>query len=222
MLEAYERQIESVSAAVRELEENTLSLQAALAMGLDAHRNSIMFLNASMTICSLSVAACALPATWFGANLSSGLEDAPGVFWPLAAWSAAGAVVLGGAVAMGWRRWPRAAAAARAADMQGLRDLLVFHLDDMPDILAAAARREQLSSGGGGRGRGGLSRRAFHAAVREAVQGRPMSSDELDLLFRVYDADKDGFIRAAEFSAAAARWPPPQEDEGRQQQGRLR
>jgi magnesium transporter len=215
LLEAYERQIETVASAVRELEENTLSLQAALAMGLDAHRNSIMFLNATMTICSLSVAACALPATWFGANLASGLEDAPGVFWPLVAWSAAGAAALGGAIALGWRRWPRAAAAARAADMQGLRDLLLYHLDDMDDILAAAARQARAGGGEGGSGAGGgLSRKAFHSAVRAAVQGRPIAADELDLLFRVYDADRDGFLRAAELSAAAARWPPPQLKEG--------
>ena len=212
VLESYERQIETVSSAIRELEENTASLNAALAMGLDAHRNALMSLNAHMTILTASIAACALPAAWFGMNLASGLEGAAGVFWPVVCWSAAGAAGLGGAVLLGWRKWPRAAAAARASDQQALRDLLLYHMDDMEDVLAAVTDAAAQAPGG----TGSLSRGAFHAAVTGALGrggggggggsgggGRPIAADELDLLFRVYDLDRDGFVRTGELATAA-------------------
>ena len=244
VLEAYERQIETVASAIRELEENTASLHSgellgreregmetrthtkyaltraplfslsfsALAIGLDSHRNSLMSLNAHMTILSASVAVCALPAAWFGMNLTTGLEGTPGVFWPLVGWSATAAACLGGGVWLGWRRWPRAAAAARAADLQALRDLLLYHLDDVEDILAitaAAARQAPDGDGGDGGGGGALSREAFHAAVAAAFKNttgggaRPIAPDELDIIYGCVDADRDGFLRTSELAAAA-------------------
>ena len=155
-----------------------------------------------MTIFSASVAMCALPAAFFGMNLASGLEDTPGAFWPVVAASVTAALALGTAVTLGWRRWPRAAAAARAADMQALRELLVFHLDEMDDVLAAVRVAATADTP--------LTRDAFHAVVKAAfsrggagIGGRPMADDELDLLFRVFDSDRDGFLRAGELATAA-------------------
>jgi hypothetical protein len=39
-----------------------------------------------------------------------------------------------------------------------------------------------------------VSRREFGAIVQQAVRGRPMSKDEVDLLFRVFDTNKEGLL----------------------------
>jgi magnesium transporter len=43
-----------------------------------------------------------------------------------------------------------------------------------------------------------VSRREFGAIVQQAVRGRPMSKDEVDLLFRVFDTNKEGLLELSE------------------------
>ena len=81
------------------------------------------------------------------------------------------------------------------ADLGALRDLLIHHLDDLDAISAAVVQ----SKGGGG-GDAKLGKQEFAAAVARA--GVWMLPGEVDLLFRVYDADSSGFLEVSEVVAA--------------------
>ena len=163
---------------------------------LAAQRNRIINLNLRLTVLTFSTAvACATPAAFFGMNLRSGLEDVPGLFWPILGWSVAGAAALGLGVHALLRWWPDAAHRRRLADLGALRDLLIHHLDDLDAISAAVVQ----SKGGGG-GDAKLGKQEFAAAVARA--GVWMLPGEVDLLFRVYDADSSGFLEVSEVVAA--------------------
>ena len=69
-------------------------------------------------------------------------------------------------------------------DMRSLRDLLTFHLDDIDAIMDAVRHRNA------------LNKKEFAGAVREAVPS--ISSEEIDLLFRVFDQNKDAIIELSE------------------------
>ena len=148
--------------------------------------------------------ACATPAAFFGMNLHSGWEEVPGLLWPIAGWSLAGAAALGLGVHALLRWWPDASHRRRLADLKALRDLLIHHLDDLDAISAAVVQTKSSGSGGWGSGGGGgdvkLGKKEFAAAVARA--GVWMLPEEIDLLFRVYDADSSGFLEVSEVIAA--------------------
>ena len=133
-------------------------------------------------------------------NLQSGLEDVPGMFWPVAGWSVAGAAALGLGVHALLRWWPDASHRRRLADLKALRDLLIHHLDDLDAISAAVVQTRGSGSGSGGNGDVKLGKKEFAAAVARA--GVWMLPEEIDLLFRVYDADSSGFLEVSEVIAA--------------------
>ena len=168
---------------------------------LAAQRNRIINLNLRLTVLTFSTAvACATPAAFFGMNLQSGLEDVPGMFWPVAGWSVAGAAALGLGVHALLRWWPDASHRRRLADLKALRDLLIHHLDDLDAISAAVVQTRGSGSGSGGNGDVKLGKKEFAAAVARA--GVWMLPEEIDLLFRVYDADSSGFLEVSEVIAA--------------------
>lgn len=139
-------------------------------------------------------------------NLRSGLEDVEGLFWPVAGWSCAAAAALGLGLHALLRWWPDASHRRRLRDLKALRDLLIHHLDDLDAISAAVVqsssstsdRNRNNNNGGGGGGR--LGRKEFAEAVARA--GVFMLPEEIDLLYRVYDADADGFVEVSEVIAA--------------------
>ena len=75
---------------------------------------------------------------------------------------------------------------ARVRDMRSLRDLLSYHMDDVDGIIDAI------------RARGSVSRREFEDVVAAAVKGKPMSKEEIALLFRVFDTNKDAVLELSE------------------------
>ena len=205
LFESYERQLQSVEGALRELEEGLESARAVWSMTLAAQRNRIINLNLRLTVLTFSTAvACATPAAFFGMNLHSGWEEVPGLLWPIAGWSLAGAAALGLGVHALLRWWPDASHRRRLADLKALRDLLIHHLDDLDAISAAVVQTKSSGSGGWGSGGGGgdvkLGKKEFAAAVARA--GVWMLPEEIDLLFRVYDADSSGFLEVSEVIAA--------------------
>lgn len=62
------------------------------------------------------------------------------------------------------------------------RDLLVFHIDDMEDLVEEIHKR------------GRVSKSEFRALVQEAVEGKPMSTDEINLLYRVFESNEGVFM----------------------------
>lgn len=43
-----------------------------------------------------------------------------------------------------------------------------------------------------------VSKKEFSGIVQQAVRGKPMSKDEVELLYRVFDTNKDGFLELSE------------------------
>ncbi len=68
-------------------------------------------------------------------------QDDPAVFWPIVAVSSAASVAMFGAVYGYWRFWPNRRHEKRVLDLKALRDLLLYHVDDLEDIMAALKSR---------------------------------------------------------------------------------
>lgn len=66
--------------------------------------------------------------------------------------------------------------------LQLCRDLLVFHIDDMEDLIEEIQKR------------GRVSKAEFKIIVQEAVDGKPMSPDEINLLYRVFENNQSVFM----------------------------
>ena len=69
------------------------------------------------------------------------------MFWPVVGASAAASLVLFAAIYSYWRYFPHTRHQRRVADMKALRDLLLYHVDDLEDILEALQKRPELGPG---------------------------------------------------------------------------
>ena len=58
----------------------------------------------------------------------------------------------------------------------------MFHIDDMEDLVEEIHKR------------GRVSKSEFRALVQEAVEGKPMSTDEINLLYRVCESNEGVFM----------------------------
>jgi hypothetical protein len=70
-------------------------------------------------------------------NLISGLEDVPGLFF----WVAGGSTVVGcsifGVLVAYYQLWPMRNAKRRVNDMSALQDILMYHVDEIGDVVSA-------------------------------------------------------------------------------------
>jgi hypothetical protein len=227
-------------------------------MTLDHQRNRVLRVNLLISMASLGGLLCTLPAAFFGMNLDNGVENVPGLFWPVVQGSV-GLGVMGAGLMYGYYKFgPKRRYAARLRDMRSLRrappaaplpaacrrccvdrvarvssrsqprhfgpahrllctplarapaaafllsflpptphpthpthpplrrDLLFYHMDDLDSIIDAV------------KARGRLTKAEFGGVVRAAVKGRPMSADEVALLFRVFDQNRDAVLELSE------------------------
>lgn len=155
-------------------------------MQLDSQRNRVLRVNLLISVASLGGLMSTLPAAFFGMNLDSGLEDVPGMFWPVVQGSTAAGIGLAGLVYFYYKLGPKRRYAARLRDMRSLRDLLFYHMDDLDAIIDAV------------KAKGSLTKSEFKKIVDAAVKGRPMSPEEVALLFRVLDSNKDAVLELSE------------------------
>eukprot|EP00891_Asterochloris_glomerata_P008499 jgi/Astpho2/8499/fgenesh1_pg.00125_%23_12_t len=186
LLEAYERQIQSVEGALRELSENLDSTREVWGMQLDAIRNRIVRMDLIVAIASFSILMSTVPASYFGMNLHSGWEDDPNLLWLVAACCTVASTLTFLGVYGYWRFWPNRRHQRRVRDMTALRDLLVHHADDLDEILAKLRNKSD------------IGRKSFVKLVREAVKDRIVPDDEVELLYRVFDTNRDGFLSMGE------------------------
>ena len=84
-----------------------------------------------------------LPAAYFGMNLVNGFESSTGLFLPVVQGSMLAGVLAAGTMWLYYRWGPRRRYQARLRDMRSLRDLLVFHMDELDDILEAVKHQSQ-------------------------------------------------------------------------------
>lgn len=83
ILEAYEHQLLSVQGHLNECLESLETTRHVWNMSLDHNRNRILRVNLLISIASLAGLVSSIPAAYFGMNLDSGLENIPGIFWPV-------------------------------------------------------------------------------------------------------------------------------------------
>lgn len=186
ILEAYEFRILGTHSALNEMLENMEQTRTVWHMQLDHQRNRVLRINLLISIASFCGLVSTMPAAYFGMNLDSGMEDLPGLFWPVVQGSIATGVMLGSLVYMYYKFGPKRRYAARLRDMRSLRDLLAYHMDDLDAIIDAV------------RAKGTLTKREFSHVVGAAVRGKPMSKEEIELLFRVFDANRDAVLELSE------------------------
>ncbi|KAL4424906.1 hypothetical protein ABPG77_002129, partial [Micractinium sp. CCAP 211/92] len=190
ILESYEFKLQGTHTSLKEALETIDQTRTVWHMQLDHQRNRVLRVNLLISIMSLGGVMATLPAAFFGMNLSSGLEEQLGVFWPVVQ----GSLVLGGSTAMlmwvYYKFGPKRRYRARLRDMRSLRDLLIYHLDDMDDVMEQVKERAREGSA--------VGKKEFREIVRQAVRGKPMSGEEVDLLYRVFDTNKDGFLELSE------------------------
>lgn len=67
------------------------------------------------------------------------------------------------------------------------RDILFHRIDDFNDLLAAITSQSKA-----------LNRKQFEKIVRSCLKDPPITDGEIDLLYRAFDANRDGFLEAGE------------------------
>ncbi len=86
-------------------------------------------------------------ALWLTPTIDPPMQEDPAVFWPIVAASTAVSAAMFGAVYAYWRFWPNRRHEKRVLDLKALRDLLLYHVDDLEDIMAALKQRHDADLG---------------------------------------------------------------------------
>lgn len=186
LLESYQRQVQSMDGELREVEENIDTVREVWHMSLDNTRNRTLQLNLLISIASFAAMMCTVPASFFGMNLHSGLEEVPELLW----FVCGGCLVLSSATFVGIlasHRLPRKMEEKKVRDFEAIRELLQHHLKDMDDIIAALRKH-----------RVAMDPSQFKLLVADVYQNGSstsnISSDEIELMFKVFDSNRDGKI----------------------------
>ena len=98
---------------------------------------------------------------------------------------------------MYWRFYPNARAQHRINDVRALHDLLSHHIDDLEDIMAALKDSCEDVSQETSRAKS-LGKEDFEKLVRQTIRKRDVGEREMDLLYRCFDTNRDGFLSLAE------------------------
>lgn len=110
-----------MQSALKELLETMEQTRTVWHMQLDHQRNRVLRVNLLISIASLGGLLCTLPAAFFGMNLDSGLEDIPGIFWPVIQGSVAVGILGAASMYSYYKFGPKRRYAARLRDMRSLR-----------------------------------------------------------------------------------------------------
>lgn len=191
LLEAYHRQLSTVTLDIAMMERHIQSKQEFLAISLDVYRNRMSRMNVHLGIGAVSLGICTTVAGFMGMNVDipGGLAHCPGIFAVLTGGSilvAAGvhglcATYLAGGAGM------QRAAVLQFREISALGSVL-RNLNALDVALKSATRG----------GRDDLTREALKAAFIAATPGRQVSDLEVDLVFRSLDKSDDGILQMSE------------------------
>jgi len=196
VLSSYQLQIQVIEAMFEEMQEQMSNARDITRMQMSAKRNYLVQTNLVISIANLALLNCTIVAGFFGMNLTSGLEDVPGLF-PMAVGGAVAASALSFAGIYNFVAWrPKVEAQASIRQLAALRSLVVNHIDDIGDIVSYAM--EHTHSGATA-----IRRCQFHIIAWEATRRRSktMSQEEVDLLFDFFDSNQNGAVEANEMAA---------------------
>lgn len=180
-------------------------------LGLDTTRNRIIRMNLYFSILTCSLAVATLPAAFFGMNLPSGFEEHPTLFyWVVGAAATAPVLMLGG-LAIAFQVLPKLVDKRRAQDLAGLLNLL-RHLDSVDEIVEVVTREVKSSK---------ITRKDFQAILRAHHLAQFMRQKELDLIFRMFDRNRNDVLEAEEMrpsssSSASSKGGSPSSPSGHQ------
>ncbi|CAE7848964.1 MRS2-G [Symbiodinium sp. KB8] len=158
---------------------------------MSAYRNHLIHRELQLTIAGFSIALPTAIAGVFGMNLTSGLEEAQGLFWPITAGSAlAGCLVF----------WGLSRAIARSSptsrQYHRLQDFIIGIEGNMQDAASTLRIMRRKAEAGQG-GDMAVSRDQFKR-LQAAATGREPSDDEMKLLYDMFDANDDGLLELDE------------------------
>jgi magnesium transporter len=227
LIEDYSRQLQQILQSINFLQNRVQSTQELVAMSLDAYRNRMIEMNLHLTIGAVCLGACTTVAGFFGMNLTSGLEEHAGLFWPTV-W---GSSAVGVAIYVTCRSYlsgkhmqNRALQRANEvrsvtgvlSDMDSL-DYAVKRLVEAQSLTKAAAlvaRQEAAAlrdDGGGGDEAEDefedgvkVGREEFRRMLESGRAGRAVPDGELKLIFDILDASGDGVLHENEFKTLSA------------------
>lgn len=183
ILERYEYQLRAVAGSLQEIQERLDGARIVWQMQLDSLRNRIIRINLFISLCSFSLMVATVPATWLGMNVVNGWEEQVGMFPSIILGSLAAASTTFVASASWYMFWPNRQVKVRrgvvsantvcchhthrtqnkARELQVLQDLLMYHMDDLDEILVALKDKH-----------GQIQRPDFERLVRRAQTTRIM------------------------------------------------
>ena len=175
------------------MSENLDTIRDSWRMKMDSARNSMMLINISLSMLSISMMAAAFLPTCFGMNIQHGMEEVRVAFYGVTMLS----VVLGlfsfPFMLLGYRRYWAKQNARDANKVNRLRVVILNHLDDLDDIVDAAGKMP-----------GKVDRAAFVEELTKQLPRLQLSQEAVEFLFRQFDVNNDGLFEPSELMKRSA------------------
>ncbi|XP_024388525.1 uncharacterized protein [Physcomitrium patens] len=190
MLLTYQREFDDAGGALEELRKDLNAAQEIWELGLDTTRNRIIRTDLMMSMCTLSVSLAAAIGAFFGMNLQSGFEEHPTLFWWVSGCATATSVCAATMLFAYSRVGPKMDDRRRAQDLAGLQNL-VQHLDDLDDIFQVVITEVAGKP---------VTQLEFMEIVRKHPSAQHISQSELDLMFRLFDVNRNRVLELKEFN----------------------
>lgn len=184
----YQRQVDDAGGVVEELRKGIDSAQEVWELTLDTTRNKIIRMNLFISMATLSFSLAAVPASFFGMNLVSGLETSPHAFYIILGAASSSSVFVGLGLFLMFRKFLEG---HRAQDLAALQDLL-RHIDDIDEIFQA------LKSKGSA-----VSEEELKKLLRSHPSIGSMQEREIDLMIRMFDNHRNSQLETREWNAVS-------------------
>ena len=188
LLGVYARQISNINMEINYLLQRLQSKQEFVALALSGYRNRMVRMNVHLGIAGLSMGFSTAVAGFFGMNLISGLETSSTAFATVFLCSGLGSVVLS-LLSLNHLsgKTTRHRAKQRLEEMETLESAL-SDMCALDHTLKSSVERGEA-----------VSKEQFRVMLRNSRQSKEASTQEVDLLFDVFDKIKDGNLTSSDF-----------------------
>ncbi|GBG33081.1 Magnesium transporter MRS2, mitochondrial [Hondaea fermentalgiana] len=184
LLENYCSQLIDISQEAYYLRKRVESTQSIIELRLDTYRNNMLRVSINIALASCALSLGTAISGIFGANLVNHLEDHPTAFYWLVLFSSVS--VCG--VFFGMRR------KIPEGQAGGNLDSIFIHLEEIQQILSVARSRRRT-------GMRSLTRAELKAMLQK-IAGVNISEEDLTIIWKTFDLDKDGTIEPGEIDKA--------------------
>lgn len=192
LLGVYARQISNINMEINYVLQRLQSKQEFVALALSGYRNRMISLNVHLAIAGLGIGLSTAVAGFFGMNLVSGLEGSPTAFnFTLLCSTMSSLLVSLGCLNLLSGRTMRQQAVRRLNEMETLKSAL-SDIAVVDHILQSTVERGEA-----------LDKDRFARLLRNAKLTKQLGSQEVDLLFGVFDTVKDGQLSQFDFEGGS-------------------